>query len=394
MLLPDLSECAPPLRLERHPEGVLLLRDASDKHIFQGAPEAGERTFFVAVVEEAGGAPGAPPSLSVLPVTGWANFYRLPPGQLGAAARAPEDEAEEMLVLEERRRTEGSLMARRLGVESGGGGGGGGGRGAAEDEFSSGYRATFATEFAVARAGKRGGGGGGGGGGGDDGGGGGGFDGQAVDIDDRYAEYGEEGLPAEGYGVTGADEEGDNVDLGENNVMYGDDGEEQARAKEAGEDIGDAFAVGEDFEAGTALIAAAVAGFGQEGGDEGEEDDEDEEGGGEEDEEGGGGGGGGARAGGKRSAADGGEGGAPPSKRGRIGDPIDPSRDPVAQLRSELESFLRAQGGLATTTSISKNFKHWFKQDPNLKERFFELLKAMSKKEQHLDGRVTFSLKT
>ena len=98
------------------------------------------------------------------------------------------------------------------------------------------------------------------------------------------------------------------------------------------------------------------------------------------------------KAGGKRGASE--EGGAaPPSKRGRLGDSVDPAKDPVAQLRSELESFLRAQGGLATSTSISKNFKHWFKQDPNLKERFFELLKAMSKKEQHLDGRVTFSLK-
>ncbi len=401
MLLPDLSECAPPLRLERHPEGVLLLRDASDKHVFQGSPEAGERTYYLAVVEEAGGA------LSVLPVTGWSHFHRLPPGQLGAAARAPEDEAEEMEILEERRRTEGSLLARRLLGGEGGGGGGGGGE---EGPSAGGYRTTFLKEFVAAKAGKRRGAGGGGGGGGEGEGGGEGFDGHAVDLDDRYAEFGEEGAAAEGYlqqeVFGGADEEGNGVDMGDDNVMYGDEGEEQARLKEAGEDIGDAVGVGEDFEAGTALIAAAVAGFGQEGDDDGGEEEEEEEeeeeqegkegAAGEDGEEGGGGGGGGARAGSKRGAAGAAVGGgaaAPPSKRGRLGDPTDPTRDPVAQLRSELESFLRAQGGLATSTSISKNFRHWFKQDPNLKERFVELLRTMSKKEQHLDGRTTYSLK-
>jgi hypothetical protein len=389
-LLPDFAEVSPPLRLERHPEGVLLLRDASDKHVFQGTPEAGERSFFVAVVEEAGGAPGAPAALSVLPVTGWVNFHRLPPGQLGAAARVPEHEAEEMEILEERRRAEGSLLARRLlGAEAGGGGGSGG---VAAGPAASGYRGAFLREFNAARAGKKGGGGGGGAGDG----GGAGFDGRALDIEDRYAEFGQEGEEADGnwgkleaFGA--AEEDGVGADFGEHNMLYGDEGEEQARMKEAGDDIGDAFAVGEDFEAGTGLIAAAVAGFGQEGGDEGDEDEEEEEeegGGGEEGE-----GDGGARAGGKRGAAEGAEGGAaPPPKRGRLGD-VDAARDPVAQLRSELESFLRAQGGLATSTSISKNFRHWFKQDPNLKERFFELLRTMSKKEQHLDGRVTFSLK-
>ena len=51
MLLPELSECAAPLRLEVTPEGAFTLRDHSERHVFQGAHERAGGT--------AGGAAGS-----------------------------------------------------------------------------------------------------------------------------------------------------------------------------------------------------------------------------------------------------------------------------------------------------------------------------------------------
>ena len=65
-----------------------------------------------------------------------------------------------------------------------------------------------------------------------------------------------------------------------------------------------------------------------------------------------------------------------------------------ASMRSELVSFLRAQGGRATSDTIARNFGRMFADDKDLKRRFFALINDVTRRETRTsDGKLFFVLK-
>ena len=73
------------------------------------------------------------------------------------------------------------------------------------------------------------------------------------------------------------------------------------------------------------------------------------------------------------------------AKRGRFGD--------EASMRAELISFLRTQGGRATSETLSRRFGQHFAKDADLKRRFFAIINECTRRETRtVDGRLFFVL--